>query len=206
MVTGVDDQFGRIINALKNANLEKDTIVVFTSDHGNCLGCHNNISKNVHYEESMRIPFLIRWPNKIKPHKDDLLLSVPDIYPTLLDLMGFAKDIPEDVEGTSYASAFQTGKGNHPDSQLYIWIPLGKPAWGRRGLRTHRYTLMINKMPDKPVEIVLHDNKNDPYQLNNIAKEKPEIVRQLTVRLDKWLSKNKDPWLNTKISEINRTL
>ena len=54
-VTGVDDQFGRILVALKAMGLEEDTIVVFTSDHGNCLGCHDQVTKNVHYEESMRV-------------------------------------------------------------------------------------------------------------------------------------------------------
>ena len=196
MVTGVDDQFGRVLKTLKHQGLENDTIVVFTSDHGNCLGSHEHETKNVHYEESMRVPFMIRWPGKISPRRDDLLISTPDIYPTMLELMGFGKDIPEQVQGTSHASLFLTGKGKRPASQLYIWVPVGKPAWGRRGLRTHRYTLMMSKTEGKPVEYVLHDNVNDPYQLKNMADEKPDVVGELTRELEKWLRKNNDPWLS----------
>jgi len=116
MVTGVDDQFGRVLKALKAEGLEKDTIVVFTSDHGNCLGSHEHPTKNVHYEESMRVPFLIRWPGKIKPRRDDLLTSSPDICPTLLDLMGFAADTPTQVDGVSHASLFL----RPPNQQIHI--------------------------------------------------------------------------------------
>lgn len=198
MVTGVDDQFGRILAALKEEGLERDTIVVFTSDHGNCLGCHEQVSKNVHYEESMRVPFLIRWPGRIRPRHDDLLLSTPDIYPTLLDLMGFGTDIPKEVEGVSHASLLLTGEGQRPASQLYMWIPLGKPAWGRRGVRTHRHTMVITKTEGAADQYVLHDNVEDPYQLRNIASEKPEIVELLRDReLTYWLEKTGDPWLGS---------
>ncbi len=197
MITGVDEQFGRLLKALEDQGLKDDTIVVFTSDHGNCIGSHEQPTKNVHYEESMRIPFLIRWPGNIKARHDNLLLSSPDIYPTLLDLMGFGHDIPREVEGVSHASLFLTGEGERPTSQLYIWVPVGEPAGGRRGVRTHRYTLMVRKMPDKPMEYVLHDNVNDPYQLRNVADVKPEVVRELTKELQRWLRKHNDPWLKS---------
>ncbi|MHC4518654.1 MAG: sulfatase family protein [Planctomycetota bacterium] len=197
MVTGVDDQFGRILAALKDNGLDEDTIVVFTSDHGNCLGSHEKPTKNVHYEESMRVPFLIRWPGKIEPRRDDLLISTPDIYPTLLDLMGFAESIPASVQGTSHASLFTTGKGPRPTSQLYMWVPVGQPAWGRRGVRTNRYTFVVSKTSGKPPEYVLHDNQNDPYQLKNIAPDRPEIVQQLTGQLERRLRANNDPWLQS---------
>ncbi len=196
MVTGVDEQFGRILTALDETGLEKNTIVLFTSDHGNCLGSHDVPTKNVHYEESMRVPFLVRWPDKIKPRRDDLLLSSPDICPTLLDLMGFRDDIPAQVQGTSHAGLFRTGQGLRPSSQLYIWIPVGEPAYGRRGVRTHRYTCVFSKMSDKPLTTVLHDNVEDPYQLKNIAEQKPEVVEQLRAEMEMWLRKNGDPWLN----------
>ena len=197
MITGVDDQFGRILDVVSEQGLEEDTIVLFTSDHGNCIGSHNEVSKNNHYEESMRIPFLIRWPGKIEPRQDDLLLSTPDIFPTLLDLMGCSGRIPKDVDGRSYADLFRTGEGQRPASQLYIWIPYGKPKWGRRGVRTHKYTLMISKMPGTEIQYVLHDNINDPYQIKNIAGEKPDIVRMLIEsELNPLLIKTNDPWLD----------
>jgi len=195
MVTGVDDQFGRILAALDEEGLSRDTIVVFTSDDGNCLGCDEQVSKNVHYEESMRVPFLIRWPGRIEPRRDDLLLSSPDIYPTLLDLMGYAARIPGSVEGRSRASILLTGRGERPESQLYMWVPYGNPAIGRRGVRTHRYTLVIEKKEDGTIGKVLHDNVNDPFQLRNIAAEKPGIVADLIdSELNGWLERTRDPW------------
>ncbi len=197
MVTGVDDQFGRILTALQENGLEKDTIVLFTSDHGNCLGCHDVPTKNVHYEESMRVPFLIRWPERIKPRHDDLLISTPDIYPTLLDLMGLSDDIPSDVQGASRASIITVNRGDRPTSQLYMWAPVGQPAWGRRGIRTARYTFVVSKRQGKPVERILYDNLDDPYQLRNIAARHPDIVRQLTEELEQRLAAHDDPWLQS---------
>jgi len=196
MVTGVDEQFGRIVAALDEAGLGEDTIVVFTSDHGNCLGCHEQVSKNVHYEESMRVPFLIRWPGRIAPRRDDLLLSTPDIYPTLLDLMGFGEKIPSEVDGVSHARLLLTGDGPRPTSQWYMWVPYGEPAWGRRGVRTAEHTLMISKAERKPTETVLHHNAGDPFQLENIAARSPEVVKRLVENeLHRWLEKSGDPWL-----------
>jgi arylsulfatase A-like enzyme len=193
-ITGVDDNFGRILEALKNAGADKNTIVIFTSDHGDCLGRHNEISKNNHYEESMVIPFIIRWPGHIKPSKDDLLLSVPDIYPSLLCLMGMQDKIPSGVQGNDYSGVFLTGKGERPSSQLYIWMPYDDASGGRRGVRTDRYTLMINNRAAGDNKYYLYDNVIDPYQLNNIAGDSPEKINLLRIELRKWLNATNDQW------------
>ena len=194
-VTGVDEQFGRILEAIDKAGYKDDTIVVFTSDHGNCLGIHEMITKNNWYEESMRIPFIIRWPGVIDARKDDFLLSTVDIYPTLLELMGYRKDIPKEVEGESYAEYFATGKGSKPTEQLYIWVPVGKPELGRRGIRTNEYTFVIEKFENKERQYMLYDNVSDRYQLENIAEYEPDLVVKYTSRLLKLLRKNSDPWI-----------
>jgi len=196
MITGVDEQFGRILEALRDEGLERDTIVVFTSDHGNCLGIHNEISKNNPYEESMRVPLIIRWPGKIKPRRDDLLISSPDLYPTLLDLMGFAADIPRQVEGTSFASYIITGEGDRPASQLYLKPSYAAPAGGLRGVRTLRYKLVVRKSRDNSLTYRLYDRSDDPYEMKNIAGRNPKIVRTLMEEeLIPWLKKTRDPWL-----------
>jgi arylsulfatase A-like enzyme len=199
MTTGVDAQFGRILAALSELGLEQDTIVLFTSDHGNCLGIHEMVSKNIHYEESMRVPFMLRWPGKIRPRRDDLLISSPDISPSLLQLMGFSKHIPADTRGHSYADLFLTGEGDRPDSQLYIWIPYGQPSWGRRGVRTHQHTLSISRIPDQSDEVVLHDNRKDRFQLENLAGQATNLVNTLGEEtLIPWLQKTGDPWLENR--------
>ncbi|NJL47590.1 MAG: sulfatase [Leptolyngbyaceae cyanobacterium SM2_5_2] len=143
MITGVDEQFGRILNALDDAELADNTIVLFTSDHGNCLGIHSKGSKNTYYEEAVRVPFIIRWPGQIPQRHDDLLFAAPDIYPTLLDLMGFGADIPNAVEGTSYARLFQGESQARPVSQLCMRVSAPDLGTGWRAVRTHTHTLVV---------------------------------------------------------------
>lgn len=199
MITGVDEQFGRILDTLKAQGLEDDTLVVFTSDHGNCLGIHGQATKNNRYEESMRIPFMVRYPGKIKPRQDDLLFSSLDMCPTLLDLMGFGHEIGKDVDGKSYAGEFLGRQGSRPEWQWYMWVPQGKPAWGRRGIRNRAFTFVVSKIQGQPTDYYLHDNKNDPYQLKNIASQRPDLVKALMVELERTLLTYDDPWLKTEV-------
>ena len=75
-----------------------------------------------------------------------------------------------------------------------MFVPQVKPEWGKRGVRTKRYTFVMNKREGKEVEYVLYDNVEDKYQLKNIAKERPEVVKELKAELEMLLIKNKDPW------------
>ena len=195
MTTGVDDQFGRILAALDKAGLVEDTIVVFTSDHGNCLGIHDQISKGNHYEESLRVPFLIRWPGEIPVRRDDLLLSSPDIYPTLMDLMSLGEEVPGDVEGVSHARIFRGGDGPRPRSQLCMGIPAERPDTGWRGLRTHTHTLVIRRGVEQPDEVSLYDNVADPYQLEDLAGDSESLIQSLSRELGDWLERTNDPWI-----------
>jgi arylsulfatase A-like enzyme len=195
MISGVDEQFGRILKALVEQGIEKDTIVVFTSDHGNCLGIHDLISKNNAYEESMRVPFLLRWPGHVAPRRDDLLLSVPDVYPTLLELMGLRAEIPRGVEGTSYAQLFLGKDVARPGSQLYLRMPHDNPAGGRRGVRTARYTYVVERSVGPSAQRTLYDRLEDPYQLRDVAGERPEVQRQLNGELGQWLEAMGDRWI-----------
>lgn len=195
-MTGVDEQFARILDAIDEAGLEEDTIVVFTSDHGDCLGTHDMASKNNPFEESMRVPFIIRWPGKIKAGQDDLLFSAPDIYPTLIDLMVVKAAIPDSVHGSSHANILLGGEGDRPSSQLYLKIPSDKPAFGMRGVRTNRYKLVMEAGESKPLERILYDLESDPFELQNIAGERPEVVAELVqAELKPWLRKTGDPWI-----------
>jgi len=198
MITGVDEQFGRILDALDDAGLSDDTIVLFSSDHGNCLGIHNEISKNNPYAESMRIPFLLRWPGHVKPRQDELLLSTPDIAPTLLDLMGFGEHIPAQIQGANHAAYLTSGEGDQPTSQLYMKTPVGQPEWGRRGVRTHTHTLVVELVPDEPARFTLFHDAEDPFQLVDAAEGQPGLVRRLMEEeLLPLIRRLDDPWLQT---------
>ena len=195
MTTGVDEQFGRILAALEEQGLDQDTIVLFTSDHGNCLGAHELISKNNPFEPSMRVPFLIRWPGRIPARRDDLLLSSPDIYPTLLDLMGLGDAIPAAVEGVSHAGLFRGQDGPRPDAQLYLRVPCDRPAAGQRGVRTHQHTYVVERAGGREVPTMLSDRSADPHQLTNLIGREPQLETRLRERLNDWLARTGDPWL-----------
>lgn len=196
MISGVDAQFGRILAALDQAGLGDDTVVVFHADHGNCLGIHEQISKNNPYEESVRVPLLIRWPGVVRARRQDLLIAVPDIGPTLLELMGLRASIPEDIEGRSHARVLSGESGAGPSSQLYVWTPNGLPGYGRRGVRTREHTLVMSCLPDASPEIILFDNVRDPYQLKDLSKEDLRTVERLKRdELVPWLERTRDPWL-----------
>ncbi|MBD3181161.1 sulfatase-like hydrolase/transferase, partial [Candidatus Poribacteria bacterium] len=194
-VTGMDENFGRILKAVEEEKLQYNTIVVFTSDHGEMMGSHGLMQSGVWYEESILIPFIISWPEVIDPGEENALLSIPDIMPTLLNLMELGDFIPEETEGIDYSEIFFGDTVKKPGSVLYFTIPSDWPEGGRRGVRAVRYTFVIERHKGEKEKYILHDNERDPYQNHNIAKKNPEIMRELNEDLNEWLEKTKDPWL-----------
>jgi N-acetylglucosamine-6-sulfatase len=196
MLTGVDEQFGRILDALEQAGLQDDTIVVFSSDHGNCLGIHDEISKSNAYAESMRVPLLVRWPGRIEARRHDVLFSTPDFLPTLLELMDLGEDIPAGVQGASHARLLTEGTGPGPSSQLFVKPPVGQSDWGVRGVRTHTHTLVVDLMPGEPPSFTLFHDAEDPFQMDDVADARPDVVNALIAdELIPWLERTEDPWL-----------
>jgi arylsulfatase A-like enzyme len=189
----VDEQFGRILQCLKDEGLEGNTIVVFTSDHGEMMGSQGRMYKSVWYEESLGIPFLIRWPGRIRPGREDLLLSVPDVMPTLLGLMGLERHIPSQVEGADYSGILLRRQGHRPASAIYLNHDPGSPELGARGVRTLRYTYVIDRTVGGE-ERYLFDNLKDPYQMRNLIGAKPALEKELQAEVDVWLERTGDPW------------
>lgn len=192
-ITGVDEQIGRILKSLKENGLEENTIVVFMADHGNLLGRHQEVSKNIFYEESVRIPLIIHWKNKIQSCMDNrMLISMPDLFPTLLELMGMPEKIPVDVDGRSFASYFKTGAGKPADEQFLLGaVAASNKNSGFRALRTAEYKLVYQRK-NKQLQTFLFDLKNDPFELQNIYTDKPHVVRAMLPRLQFWLDKTND--------------
>jgi arylsulfatase A-like enzyme len=193
-ISGIDQQFGRLLNVLEEENLADDTIVVFTSDHGEMMGSHGLMGKDVWYDESLMVPFMIRWPGKIESGSEVLLFSTPDIMPTLLGLMGLNVSVPAEVEGSDYARVFLGQPCDRPTSAFYFLAgPQFPDRPERRGVRTDRYTFVVIRQAGHD-EFVLHDNLSDPYQLENIADQEPGVVYKLKEELNGWLQKTNDPW------------
>ncbi|WP_282121989.1 sulfatase family protein [Algibacter mikhailovii] len=146
-VKGVDDNVARLIAYLKEEGLYDNTIIVYTGDQGFMLGEHDYIDKRWMYEESMRMPFFVRYPEKIKPGtRTDAIINNADFAPTLIDLGG--GKAPELMQGHSFKQILETGKepDNWQQSTYYrYWMHMAhahaNPA--HFGIRTKRYKLIF---------------------------------------------------------------
>jgi arylsulfatase A-like enzyme len=170
MTANLDWNVGRLLKALDEQNLSRDTVFVFTSDHGEMSGAHGRIAKKIFYEEAIRIPFLLRWPEKVPAGRVcDACLDVPDVMPTLLSLMGLP--IPSSIEGMDLSHAALGKAGPEPEAAFlqgmghtFQWRD--GDEW--RALRDKRYTYAIMRVGRSEY---LYDNRNDPYQMKNLAND-----------------------------------
>ncbi|CAG7626673.1 sulfatase [Paenibacillus allorhizosphaerae] len=217
-VTATDDQFGRLLEALEQEGLSEDTIVVLTSDHGEMMGSHGWMEhKNIWYEESIAVPFLIRYPGRVKNGTELILFNSADIVPTLLGLMN--ADVPDEVrrrmQGTDFSPIFcgkeLEAQARRPSSAFICHYPGGIEehrkageqghninAYGWRGIRTERYTYVAQKnFGAASAARLLYDNETDPYQLNprtfTSAPQEGE-AKALEDQLKAWLVKLEDPF------------
>ena len=196
-MTGVDEQVGRIIRQLKEQGLFDNTIVVFTSDHGDSMGMHEHIGKNIYYEEAMRIPMMISWPEKIAPRRDStLMIAFADLYPSLLSLMGFKDRIPAEVQTFDLSASILSPENTPEIVQPYYYLLPENLTTGYRGLRTKKYTFAVHATNGRTDEWILFDREQDPFQLNNIAPDQPALIKQFSNQLKDWLKKTNDPFMN----------
>jgi arylsulfatase A-like enzyme len=192
-ITGVDEQIGNILNGLKKLQLEENTIVLFVADHGNCLGKHEEESKNNIYEESLRVPLIVRWPGHIAARQDSTFLgSILDIYPTLLGMMGLDKKSTSVADGKNCASYLMNGKGAVPTEQFILGtINSHNPNSGFRGIRTAEYKLAYVKSKGK-LKGYFFNLKKDPFELNNLYNANLPLVKSYKNTLVQWLKKAND--------------
>lgn len=194
MISGIDDQFGRIIKALEEQGLDENTIVIFTSDHGEMMGSHGLMNKNVWYNESTLVPFLIRYPGKIREGvMDDMLFSTIDHYRTIAGLMGLGEYCSDEIKGMDVSERVKTGEGEVPESALYIYYNGKNCTDGRRGIKTDRYTLVFEKS-GQDINWYCYDNLKDPSQLNNIYENDDKRDNQLKEELRRKLIEADDPF------------
>jgi len=199
-ITALDEQFGRLLDALKQRRLADDTIVVFTSDHGDMLFSQGMLKKQQPYEESLRIPFLIRWPGRVPAgSRPDVLLSTVDFAPSLLSLMGIQPERP--MEGSDLSAVMLGKQPRGPASVLLMdmitvdeGLRQGLREW--RGVRTQRYTYA--RWADG-APWLLYDNAADPLQRNNLVGEcsAAAVRAALDAELNQWLERLGDrclPW------------
>jgi arylsulfatase A-like enzyme len=199
-IAALDDCLAQVTGALERSGAGEDTILVFTSDHGDMLECQGLTTKLYPWDESARVPFLLRYPRRMgsKGRVIRAPLNTPDIMPTLLGLAGIA--IPGGVQGEDH-SRLITG-ARPPDRDAAAFLNLPAPftearRWGfaeYRGLRTERHTYV--RSIHGPW--LLYDNQTDPYQMRNLCGKSghKELQARLDRALDARLRRYKDDFLS----------
>lgn len=185
MVNSIDEQFARLTRRLEESGAAENTIVVFTSDHGETFGSHGRMFKLTFYDEAARIPLLVRWPKKVKPGRTDACLGTPDLMPTLLGLMGLAAEIPKEADGEDLSFALRGEPGEEPEAAFlqglghtYLW----RDGFEWRAVRDKRFTYARYLRDGKEL---LFDRREDPLCRTDVAAD-PQYADQLQ-RLRGWM-------------------
>ncbi|MBN2192277.1 MAG: sulfatase-like hydrolase/transferase [Polyangiaceae bacterium] len=188
----VDDNLGRLLDYLETSGLAANTIVVFTSDHGDMHGSHGRVNKMVPYAEAMNVPLIMRWPERLPAGvRTDALQTPMDHLPTLCGLAGLT--IPPEVDGVDLSAVVL---GNADDRREGVLIGNCTSNWDylqtgtawpeRRGVKTKQYTY-CRWLTDAEE---LYDNLADPHQMNDLAANgaEPGLLEHLRSRLSDLLA------------------
>jgi len=187
--TGVfyaDRHVGMVLNALADAGVLEDTVIMLSSDHGETLG-ELNVYCDHHLADSIttRVPMILRWPGVTDPQAgrvDTGLYHQNDFAATMVELLG--GKVPELWDGRAFTEAFKGGASAGRD-----WLVVSQGAWScMRGVRFDHYHFLriyhdgYHGFPDR----MLFDLKNDPHELRDIASQRPEITQKGCALLEQW--------------------
>ncbi|MDZ8120240.1 sulfatase family protein [Pontiella agarivorans] len=190
MVKCIDDNVGRVLGDLKAKGLDQNTIVIFTSDHGDMLGEHKRTNKSMPFEASARIPFVIRYPKKIRPGKViHTAYTTVDFAPTILGMMGISETIPN-AEGIDGSSAFLSKELEVNDDRITYVTSAHQNAVTAVN---QRYKLVLTPIDDP----WLFDLEKDPDELiNQYPKpEYKEIGQRMKTALMNAMKRANEPML-----------
>jgi arylsulfatase A-like enzyme len=193
LVREIDDWVGKILNKLDELGISENTMVIFTSDHGEMLGDHGMMGKFIFYEESAHIPLLIRMPGKITPETTvDGYVSLVDLFPTILDYLNIKKH-PSD--GKSLRGLMEGSDKEHGKYVVTEWNTKGdvKPNYM---ILKDGWKLMIPFTKTSTVLNAMYNLNEDPNEMNNLIGNNPkkddyaEKAEELRAILLEWLKKN----------------
>ncbi len=190
-ITYIDAQIGRLLAELDRLGLSDNTIVVYTTDHGEFMGGHGCIFKAyMMYDDLMRVPLIVRYPGVVPKDRTSRALACSvDLTPTLLDLAG-AK-VPATVDGKSLRSVLTGRTEQHRDA---VFTSFALPHLQARMVRTDRYKYVLNWLPREKDE--LYDLQQDPQEMNNLAGQPgaKDVETTLRRRIFDFMDGIDDPW------------
>ncbi|WP_146409913.1 sulfatase family protein [Allorhodopirellula heiligendammensis] len=191
-VAGVDRNVGRVLDKLDSLNLNENTIVVYCADQGFYLGEHGWFDKRWAYEESLKMPLIVRWPGMVKPGtRSAAMVQNIDYAPTLLEAAGVKTDWP--VQGISLLPLLSNG-GVAPDDWrktiYYRYIDRGHGVAQHSAIRTNTHKLLHFDQPRNAAEEAsiweLYDLQNDPQEMTNLAGDPAQATKLESMKQLYW--------------------
>lgn len=206
VVTEADKQVGRLLDYLHKNNLENDTLVIFSSDNGPESKNKNNLlssfccgstaglrgRKRSLYEGGIRVPFIAKWTGKIPENEFDFdsVLSAVDLLPTFCSLAGVKLDKDLCLDGEDISAALFQKTYHRKKPIMWEWLPANRDSDSKEcpvhAIRKDDFMLLKN--PDNK-RIELYNIKKDWSQLSNVAKNYPEVVKELSNQLELWTTR-----------------
>ena len=194
MITHLDYEIGRLLDALHESGEEDNTVIVFTGDNGLAVGQHGWLGKEDIYEHGVRIPLIMAGPGIAENRRNDAYVYLYDIFPTLCEKVGI--EIPSSVDGKSFAHLLDGEHGDSFRDELYLIFDKFV-----RGVKDDNYKLIEYRNGDGEEDkwTFLYDIKNDPWETKNLAtdekyKDKVEEMREKIIRhRDEW-EEQSHPW------------
>lgn len=195
-ITAIDKQVGLLIDALKEKGEKDHTLIVYTSDHGDMLGSQGLVDKQLPYEESIGVPLIMSFKDKVEVGVRSQLIGLVDLPVTILSMLGLGFTNPTD--GKDLKDMVEKNKSGNSECYLFDMYPChqafdkGMHAW--RGIRTPRYTYAVYGAGE---EWLLFDNEKDPYQKNNLIHDQSmeSVKEELHKILADYVNKN-DGFMN----------
>jgi arylsulfatase A-like enzyme len=200
MCSGVDMAFGWLMEKLREKGLEENTLVVFTSDHGDLLGSNRRPwPKGFPEDGSVRVPLLLRWPGRLAAGRvSELLVGTLDLMPTLLALLGLS--VPETCQGQDLSAHIAAGRDDAVAS-----VPLFLVGANWRGVYTPRYTYSTCPVENPKFSFrVLYDKQADPFQMRNLYDDPGSQPQRTELQrlTEEWLARFEDRFVT--IDRVNR--
>lgn len=186
MISHVDRQVGRILDVLDETGLSDNTLVIFTSDHGELLGDYDLYQKWLPYDSCARIPMILKWPGKISSGtRNDDFVDLADLYPTMLSAAGVSDPQPEELQGEDLLS----GVGNKNRSEQFVEYSRGSRRWISIRTKEWKYNWYFGGGFEE-----LFDLRADPGETNNLCESEPDAHAVMKERLRDRLTVSEKKW------------